>query len=94
MKDGGDLVLATSLKDQALQIVVEDTGQGIARENLNEVYEPFFTTKAKGTGLGLAISKQIVEAHLGTIKIESAAGEGTRVTIRLPVPESLPEARF
>jgi two-component system NtrC family sensor kinase len=94
MKDGGDLVLATSLKDQALQIVVEDTGQGIARENLNEVYEPFFTTKAKGTGLGLAISKQIVEAHLGTIKIESAAGEGTRVTIRLPLPESLPEARF
>ncbi|MBM9604809.1 sensor histidine kinase [Desulfopila inferna] len=85
MKEGGTLTISTFLDSEMLQIVTEDTGQGIPRENLNEVYEPFFTTKAKGTGLGLAISKQIVEAHLGTIEIESTVGVGTTVIMRLPV---------
>ncbi len=84
MKDGGVLCIRTLAEEQWLLIEVEDGGQGIPKANLQEVYEPFFTTKAKGTGLGLAISRQIVEAHLGSIKINSTVGVGTTVSIRLP----------
>ncbi len=84
MKNGGVLRIRTSTAEKWLLIEVEDYGQGIPEANLQEVYEPFFTTKAKGTGLGLAISRQIVEAHLGSIKINSTVGVGTTVSIRLP----------
>lgn len=85
MKDGGTLEVSSRKKNDQLEIVVKDNGQGIAPENLKEVYEPFFTTKSKGTGLGLAISRQIVEAHLGSMDIDSVVGAGTTVTITLPV---------
>ena len=49
------------------------------------IFEPFFTTKKKGTGLGLAIARQIVEQHGGSIRVDSAPGEGTRFTIELPL---------
>lgn len=85
MKNGGEIVVATALLDDTLQIKIEDYGVGISPENLDDVYEPFFTTKAKGTGLGLAISKQIIEGHLGTIEIQSTLEQGTTVTVNLPV---------
>jgi signal transduction histidine kinase len=68
--------------------VVEDTGPGIAPENLERVFEPLFSTKSFGTGLGLPTVKQIVEQHGGSIRIESEVGRGTRVLIRLPLTQS------
>lgn len=65
------------------QIVVEDTGEGIPRENLDKIFDPFFSTKKKGTGLGLAIVKSIIEGHGGEIEVESEPGKGTRFIITL-----------
>ena len=69
-----------------VRIVVEDTGVGIAPENLPHVFAPFFTTKRSthGIGLGLSITKNIVEEHGGTIRVESLFGHGTRFLIDLP----------
>jgi PAS domain S-box-containing protein len=73
----------------AVEIEVADTGQGIPKEHLAHVMDPFFTTKpeGKGTGLGLAICRRIVQDHKGTIAIESSVGGGTTVRIVLPVQE-------
>ena len=76
MESGGAEVLAIS---------ISDTGRGIPKEDLERVFEPFFSTKRKGTGLGLAIVHQIVESHKGEIKVESRAGEGTTFRITLPI---------
>ena len=64
-------------------IEISDTGTGIDQESMARVFEPFFTLKKKGTGLGLAIVKSIIEAHRGTIEIDSTPGKATRVTIIL-----------
>ncbi len=70
---------------QFLSVDVEDTGPGIAVEDCERVFAPFFTTKTSGTGLGLAVSERLVAQHGGTIAIESELGRGTRVRVRLPV---------
>ncbi len=85
MPDGGQLTVRTELEDGFLTIKFIDTGCGIEEENLERIFEPFFTTREKGTGLGLAITKQIIEQHQGSIRMDSAPGKGTRVTIRLPL---------
>jgi len=85
MMDGGELIITTSVQNRFLLITLADSGYGIPAEDLEDVFEPFFTTKSKGTGLGLAISKQIIDAHLGNIQIRSVEGEGTTVTVSLPI---------
>lgn len=69
-------------------ICVKDNGTGMSREHKEKVFEPFFTTKevGKATGLGLSISYGIIENHKGRIEIESTEGEGTAVTVMLPLP--------
>jgi len=68
-----------------LKIAVEDNGPGIPEENLNEVFEPFFSTKpTSGTGLGLGIVKRLVQLYGGEIEVESEVGEGTRFSVTLP----------
>jgi two-component system sensor histidine kinase HydH len=85
MKDGGTLCVQCEADgDQALSIAVTDTGPGIAADQLDKIFDPYFTTKNKGTGLGLAIVYKIIEAHGGRINVESAAGRGTTMTIRIP----------
>ncbi len=80
---GGDIVL-----------VLEDTGPGIAPENLARIFEPLFSTKSFGTGLGLPTVKQIINQHGGMIAIDSEVGLGTRVTVRLPLAaEAVEELR-
>ncbi len=64
-------------------IIIEDTGEGIPRENLDKLFDPFFSTKKKGTGLGLAIVKSIIEGHDGEIEVESEPGKGTRFIVTL-----------
>jgi signal transduction histidine kinase len=71
----------------AIEVTVWDTGSGISAEDMERVFDPFFTTKPRnvGTGLGLYICKQIVSQHKGQISIDSEPGQGTRVSVRLPV---------
>jgi signal transduction histidine kinase len=64
--------------------MVRDTGIGIAKEDVDHIFEPFFSRKAGGTGLGLATTARIVEDHKGTIDVLSQPGKGTTFTIRLP----------
>jgi PAS domain S-box-containing protein len=78
------LSLTTRTDGAWVELIVADTGPGIAPENLAKVFEPLFSTKSFGTGLGLPTVKQIVEQHGGTIAIESELGRGTRVIVRLP----------
>jgi two-component system NtrC family sensor kinase len=87
MPSGGWITVATRMEGDAAVAEVSDTGGGIAPEHLARIYDPFFTTKAigQGTGLGLSIAYGIVQEHAGSIQCESAPGQGTRFTLRLPV---------
>jgi signal transduction histidine kinase len=67
-----------------LQVVFEDTGIGISRENVAKIFNPFFSTRSDGTGLGLSITKNIVEQHGGKIDVESQLNVGTKFIITLP----------
>lgn len=84
MPRGGVLRIASSLADDGVQLVVRDTGAGIAPELLARIEEPFFTTKRAGNGLGLSICRSIVWAIGGKLHFESPSGEGTRVRVALP----------
>ncbi len=94
--DGGRVTLRTSAESdgEAVAVEVEDTGIGIAPENVARIYDPFFTTKGvgRGTGLGLAVSYGIVQEHSGHISVESAPGRGTK--FRITVPTSRARARL
>jgi signal transduction histidine kinase len=83
-KNGGDINVNISSADRRVLIEIADTGTGMTPEVRARAFEPFFTTKAKGTGLGLPICKKIVEAHGGTIALDSTSGKGTTVTVELP----------
>jgi two-component system NtrC family sensor kinase len=80
------MVASQSIDGQLVKLRVEDTGRGIAPEHLDKVFEPFFTTKDDwhGQGLGLTAAFRVIEAHHGTIKLDSRLGHGTTVTIALP----------
>ncbi|HKU42192.1 MAG TPA: ATP-binding protein, partial [Polyangiales bacterium] len=84
----GKLRIASELlEDELYKLSIADSGHGIAPENLERVFEPFFTTKSdwQGKGLGLTLAYRVIEAHAGTIRLQSALGEGTTVTITLPL---------
>ncbi len=85
MSEGGRLIVRTTYDDSYVNIIFDDNGIGIPEENLDKIFEPFFTTRSKGTGLGLAITKQIIEQHQGQIILDSKVGEGTTITVQLPV---------
>ena len=81
------IVIKTLNTDRAIQIWFSDTGPGIRAEELVRIFDPFYTTKepGKGTGLGLSVCYRIVEGMGGTIRAESASGEGTSIIITLPI---------
>ena len=87
MPGGGDLKIKAEVTDGFVHLEVKDTGHGIDKENLPNIFEPLFTTKAKGIGLGLglAIVNEFVKRHDGTINVTSEPDGGTTFTIRLPV---------
>lgn len=96
MKGGGRLFITVQSNEGEgkAEISVRDTGSGIPAEKLRKIFDPFFTTKDAdeqgqgGTGLGLALCRDIIEAHKGRIRIESAVGKGTTFTLKFPlVPE-------
>ena len=84
MPDGGTLKIESKKNGENVSIRICDSGVGIPKNVIEKLFTPFFTTKAKGVGLGLAICKRIVEAHGGSISVESKEGKGTCVTIILP----------
>jgi len=86
MPSGGELGIQTGMDNSMVVVDISDTGGGISGENLKRIFDPFFTTKGigKGTGLGLAVSYGIIQEHGGGIFVESAAGKGTRFTLKLP----------
>ena len=87
---GGLLTVSLSREkgpQPSVKISVKDTGTGIAKEDLDHVFDPYFTTKQSGTGLGLAIVHKIIESHQGEIRVESEPGHGTTVSFYLPLLE-------
>lgn len=85
MQKGGKLDVAIGRENNSVIVKISDTGSGIPPENLDRVFEPYFSTKETGTGLGLAIVKKIVDDHHGAIEVESASGKGTTFRVALPV---------
>lgn len=78
---GGELLVSTFEKDNKFTVSIVDNGIGINAENLDRMFEPFYTGKAKGTGLGLTSAQNIIINHKGTIKVESVPDEGTEFII-------------
>ena len=85
MPKGGELRVSTSRENSWLTIRIEDTGVGMTKEQLDHIFEPFYSTKEGGTGLGLAITKRIIEDHKGKIKVASNTGKGSTFEILLPL---------
>jgi signal transduction histidine kinase len=90
MAGGGTLSVAARRAGDAVEVEVRDTGGGIPAEDLGRIFDPFYSTKERGTGLGLAFVQQVVQEHGGTVRCESAVGQGTAFTLRLP---AMPEER-
>jgi signal transduction histidine kinase len=92
MKDGGSIVISTRISarnndeliKEYVQVDIRDTGVGIPEENLEHIFDPFFTSKDEGSGLGLAVSHQIVKEHGGFITVESTVGKGTAFFVYVP----------
>ncbi len=91
MEDGGKLTISSKHEvgrdEESVEVNISDTGCGIPEENLEKIFNPFFTTKevGKGTGLGLAITQRIIQDHKGTISVESSVGKGTTFKLSFPV---------
>ncbi len=99
MKSGGRLKIILKNNEEAgvAEISICDSGVGIAAQDMRKIFDPFFTTKTPdqagqgGTGLGLSVCRQIIEDHMGRMRVESAVGKGTTFTIKLPLkPEKVP----
>jgi PAS domain S-box-containing protein len=90
MTRGGTLTIQTGEGSDGVWVSVGDTGGGIPQDQINRIFEPFYTTKKKGTGLGLMIVQRIVRAHGGRIELESHVGRGTTFRIWLPLHERRP----
>ena len=89
----GRIWVRTRATEGGVEVQIQDTGQGISKENLGRIFDPFFTTKevGVGTGLGLSTSYSIVERHAGKIRVESEVGRGTCFRVWLPERAPAPE---
>jgi signal transduction histidine kinase len=74
----------TEHPNSILRIEVTDSGAGVSEDNLETIFNPFFTTKTKGTGLGLAVSRRYVEAHDGQIFVDGSHGKGAKFVVQVP----------
>ena len=90
MPYGGSLSVKGEKMDGKTSLTISDTGTGVSEENMKKLFTPLFTTKAKGTGLGLAVCKRIIDAHNGSISVESVENEGTTFKILIPDGDEAP----
>ncbi|MFM7098770.1 MAG: sensor histidine kinase [Gemmataceae bacterium] len=88
MPKGGEITIQATLSPDTLTLNLIDTGKGISAEGLEKIFKPFYSTRPGGTGLGLPTTKKIIEAHGGTISVQSEPGKGTKFSIRLPLKNS------
>jgi signal transduction histidine kinase len=90
VQEGGQLTVESRATDTGCVVVsIADTGVGIPEEDLERIFQPLYTTKAKGIGLGLALAKRLVEGHGGSIEVDSQEGVGSIFTVRLPIEQGL-----
>jgi two-component system, NtrC family, sensor histidine kinase HydH len=94
---GGEVIVEVRPAAEQVEIVVRDTGRGMAPETLRRVGTPFFTTREEGTGLGVALARSVIALHGGSVRYESEPGKGTTVRATLPgagpgIPSALPLA--
>lgn len=96
MPEGGTLTVRLDRRDRMAVLEVEDTGVGIAAEEIEKMFRPFYSTKPTGTGLGLALAARIIAAHQGAVRVDSEVGVGTTVRVELPlaVAAAAPETRM
>lgn len=93
--DGGNVALKASLRGETAEIVVSDTGVGIAQEEQSKIFDEFYrakdglVSKREGTGLGLSLAKKLIELHGGTISLESQVGQGSTFTVALPLRQAV-----
>jgi signal transduction histidine kinase len=87
MPAGGHLTISTSNRGNNLLMVIKDTGLGISSDQIEQIFEPFITTKSRGLGLGMPYAQKIIQQHGGQIVVESQPGKGTEVKIELPANE-------
>ena len=87
MPKGGSLAMTTRLADGYVEFSISDTGQGIAPEHLENIFQLYFTTKENGNGVGLPLALRAVDLHGGKLNIDSKLSEGTSVRIRLPLQD-------
>ena len=85
MGQGGNLRIETKSLKEGVEVIISDSGPGIIPEQMEKIFNYYYTTKEKGVGLGLPIAHRIIEAHGGQLKIESRVGSGTKVIVTLPV---------
>ena len=85
MPNGGRLTISTSVQADLLNVKMVDTGMGIEPKDLENIFQPFYSTKRRGHGLGLSIVHQTIRDHGGDIKIQSEVGKGTEVIVHLPM---------
>jgi signal transduction histidine kinase len=85
MRSGGTLTIGATARSDFVEVSIQDTGVGIHPENLDKIFNPFFTTRKEGIGLGLAIVSRILEQHKSQIFVESEPGSGTKFIIRFPM---------
>ena len=85
MPEGGSLTLTTGLVDGSVELSISDTGQGIAPEHLDNIFQLYFTTKKNGNGVGLPLAMRAVDLHNGTLNVDSKLNQGISVRIRLPI---------
>ncbi len=88
MPDGGTLTVRSFMRYGIIAVQFKDTGSGIPKEDINKIFDPFYTTKEKGTGLGLAVSYNIINKMNGKLTVESEPDKGTTFTLLLPAEKS------
>jgi len=89
MPDGGVLDVSVRSAGDSAQITVTDTGMGMDEATTSRIFTPFYTTKSRGIGLGLAVTKRVVEAHGGTISMQSTPSVGTSFTVTVPTADTM-----
>jgi len=85
MSNGGDLMIRTDRREKDALIQISDTGTGITPDKLPRIFDAYYTSRPQGSGLGLPTAKKIIEAHKGSISVNSVPGKGTSFDIRLPI---------